>query len=299
MGPKALSVISTWQEISTVLANPLFLAPTLRSAPLQTSLPIPAPLQTENVRGGCQSLVLLPPKSGSSSSLTAGHRSGAPHPVHLARARPEHVFRSLLRWPARRESSSPAISGGRYATPQPPPITSVSFASQLTATSSRSIPGAMDDDDRRRCGKAPVVTGFPDDPLVEIFSRRVSKAWRDLIDDPLHRCKLRQTLEGLFHEIKDSRRRDRGGNYEAGGDNLRRQGWVGFVDLLGRSSCLAPTSESIRLMDICHGLLLLDIGGYRIDSAMASCACLRLDSMAVQWNRDVGADLFVKNWGMD
>ncbi|KAF8681876.1 hypothetical protein HU200_045322 [Digitaria exilis] len=140
------------------------------------------------------------------------------------------------------------------------------------------------------------AAGFPDDPLVEIFSRvpfrslcrfkRVSKAWRDLIDDPLHRCKLRQTLEGLFHEIKDSRRRDRGGNGEAGGDNLRRQGWVGFVDLLGRSSspivdpffCFLRTklpagSESIRLMDICHGLLLLDIGGYRIESIPKYVVC--------------------------
>ncbi|KAG2640404.1 hypothetical protein PVAP13_2KG093400 [Panicum virgatum] len=61
------------------------------------------------------------------------------------------------------------------------------------------------DDDPERGG---AVAGLPDDPLVEILSRVpfkslcrfkcVSKAWRDLIADPLHRRKLPQTLEGIF-----------------------------------------------------------------------------------------------------
>uniref|UniRef100_K3ZX52 F-box domain-containing protein n=1 Tax=Setaria italica TaxID=4555 RepID=K3ZX52_SETIT len=60
------------------------------------------------------------------------------------------------------------------------------------------------------CSKrsAGAVASLPDDPLVEILSRVpvkslcrfkcVSKAWRDLIADPLHRKKLPQTLEGFF-----------------------------------------------------------------------------------------------------
>ena len=53
------------------------------------------------------------------------------------------------------------------------------------------------------------VAGLPDNPLVEILSRVpvkdlhrskcVSKGWRDLIADPLHRRKLPQTLAGFFY----------------------------------------------------------------------------------------------------
>ncbi|CAN6203256.1 unnamed protein product [Urochloa humidicola] len=56
--------------------------------------------------------------------------------------------------------------------------------------------------------KSGAVAGIPDDPLAEILSRVpakdlrrskcVSKGWRDLIDDPLHRKKLPQTLHGFF-----------------------------------------------------------------------------------------------------
>ncbi|XP_066337728.1 uncharacterized protein [Miscanthus floridulus] len=60
------------------------------------------------------------------------------------------------------------------------------------------------------CSKrsAAAVASLPDDTLVEILSRVpfkslcrckcVSKAWRDLITDPLNRKKLPQTLEGFF-----------------------------------------------------------------------------------------------------
>ncbi|CAD6220793.1 unnamed protein product [Miscanthus lutarioriparius] len=60
------------------------------------------------------------------------------------------------------------------------------------------------------CSKRSVgaVAGLPDDTLVEILSRVpfkslcrckcVSKAWCDLITDPLNRKKLPQTLEGFF-----------------------------------------------------------------------------------------------------
>ncbi|RLN39882.1 hypothetical protein C2845_PM01G31700 [Panicum miliaceum] len=140
--------------------------------------------------------------------------------------------------------------------------------------------------------RAPVVAGLPDDLLLEVLSRVpfrsicrfkcVSRAWRDLISNPLHRCKLPQTLEGLFHEIH-RRRHDRDG----GGDNFRRHGCVGFVDLSGRSLPLVdplfsflrnlPAADSgddgIRLMDTSHGLLLLDRGGYSLDSSPSYVVC--------------------------
>jgi hypothetical protein len=56
--------------------------------------------------------------------------------------------------------------------------------------------------------KSGAVAGLPDDPLLEILycilvkdlhrSKCVSKGWRDLIADPLHRKKLPQTLQGIF-----------------------------------------------------------------------------------------------------
>ena len=97
----------------------------------------------------------------------------------------------------------------------------------------------------------------------------VSRAWRNLISNPLHRCKLPQTLEGLFHEI-----------------HHRRHGCMGFVDLSRRSLPLveplfsffrnlpvADSNEGIRLMDTSHGLLLLDHGGYSLDSSPSYIVC--------------------------
>ncbi|CAL4935365.1 unnamed protein product [Urochloa decumbens] len=139
----------------------------------------------------------------------------------------------------------------------------------------------------------PEVPGLPDDPLLEILSRVpfrslcrfkcVSKSWRDLIANPLHRRKLPQTLEGLFHEIHEEGLDRDGNNGEAGSDNLRRHGYVGFVGLLGRSLPLVdpffsflkklPGSEDIRIMDTCHGLLVLDRGGYSFDSIPSYVVC--------------------------
>nr|CAB3452184.1 unnamed protein product [Digitaria exilis] len=113
---------------------------------------------------------------------------------------------------------------------------------------------------------AGAVASLPEDPLVEILSRVpvksirrfdcVSKAWRDLIADPLHRKKLPQTLEGfLFYE--DS---------EDGGSKDRPRLYVHFVDVLGRSvrpldPCFSfltelPGNENIMLLHYCNGLFL-------------------------------------------
>ena len=79
--------------------------------------------------------------------------------------------------------------------------------------------------DKPKRGEA--VAGLPDDPLVEILSRVpfkslcrfkcVSKAWRELIADPLHRRKLPQTLEGFFCGLR----------YEDGEDGYGGDGCCG------------------------------------------------------------------------
>jgi len=62
--------------------------------------------------------------------------------------------------------------------------------------------------DAKRGAAATAADDLPDDAVVEILSRVpgrsihrfkcVSKRWRDLIADPLHRKRLPQTLEGFF-----------------------------------------------------------------------------------------------------
>nr|CAB3455904.1 unnamed protein product [Digitaria exilis] len=74
---------------------------------------------------------------------------------------------------------------------------------------------------------AAAVARLPDDPLVEILSRVpikslcrfkcVSKAWRDLISNPLHRRKLPQTLEGFFCGHMRTHGEIRGGDGVGGG----------------------------------------------------------------------------------
>lgn len=123
---------------------------------------------------------------------------------------------------------------------------------------------------------------LPDELLVEILSRVpikslrqfmcVSKAWRDLITDPLHRRKLPQTLEGFFF-CSYRRNEDNRGWEGVGG--VRVHGHVdgnggGLIDLMGRPVPLVnpsfsflteqPGIEYIRILDSCNGLLLLRHG---------------------------------------
>ncbi|CAN6171204.1 unnamed protein product [Urochloa humidicola] len=124
--------------------------------------------------------------------------------------------------------------------------------------------------------RASVVGDLPVDPLEEILSRVptkplcrfkcVSKAWRDLIADLLRCKKLPQTLEGFFF-LSDSCGDD-SGSADGGGDDLQPQPCAYFADVLGRSvrpvgSCFpflaevrVPSSENIRLLHHCNGLLL-------------------------------------------
>ncbi|KAJ1288076.1 hypothetical protein BS78_02G061500 [Paspalum vaginatum] len=120
--------------------------------------------------------------------------------------------------------------------------------------------------------RASVAAGLPDDPLVEILSRVpakylcrfkcVSKAWRGLINDPLHRKKLPQAMEGLFVWAKSH-----GG---CDGDGEREVRHLSFIDLTARSvpfdidSCFSsvlmglPETETLDLVDSCNGLMLLE-----------------------------------------
>ncbi|KAL6598068.1 hypothetical protein ACP70R_046489 [Stipagrostis hirtigluma subsp. patula] len=123
--------------------------------------------------------------------------------------------------------------------------------------------------------KKSVDAGLPDDALVEILSRlpvkalhrskRVAKGWRDLVDDPLHRSKLPQTLRGfllLRHEISGRWSQISGSNSGKGCDG-------GFLDLLPRSVPLQidprltfltklPEIQNLTLEDSCNGLLLFE-----------------------------------------
>ncbi|XP_066391982.1 F-box protein At2g23160-like [Miscanthus floridulus] len=134
------------------------------------------------------------------------------------------------------------------------------------------------------------ASGLPDDPLVEILSRVpakspcrfkcVSKAWRDLIADPLHCKKLPQALQGFFFMVElhichgegdcdDEPCACYGGDGEARGavdsdeEELPR---YGFVDVLQRSVRLVdfyvtelPGIKNTRLVHCCNGLLLFAV----------------------------------------
>ncbi|CAN6222509.1 unnamed protein product [Urochloa humidicola] len=115
-------------------------------------------------------------------------------------------------------------------------------------------------------GSAATAAGvLPDDVLVEILSRVparsihrfkcVSKHWRDLIADPLHRKRLPQTLEGFFF-IDDA----------GAGAGFRGR----FISLPGRSApridpsfsflTKQPGIENLKLLGSCNGLLLFQHG---------------------------------------
>ncbi|CAL5009526.1 unnamed protein product [Urochloa decumbens] len=116
----------------------------------------------------------------------------------------------------------------------------------------------------RRKRSAPA--GLPYDALLEILARLparsvyrskcVAKGWRDLVDDPLNRKKLPQTLEGFF-VMKPGTARGRGVGVEH----------FGFINLLPRpvpldiDPCFSflkklPETEYLSFLDYCNGLLL-------------------------------------------
>ncbi|KAG2632105.1 putative F-box protein At1g60370 [Panicum virgatum] len=116
------------------------------------------------------------------------------------------------------------------------------------------------------CPKRSAPAGLPYDAIVETLARLpsrsvyrfkcVAKAWRDLIEDPLNRKKLPQTLEGFFFIDKPD-----------GVASVVKH--VDFINLLPRSVPLdidprfsfltkRPEIENLVFSDSCNGLLLFD-----------------------------------------
>ncbi|CAN6203248.1 unnamed protein product [Urochloa humidicola] len=125
-------------------------------------------------------------------------------------------------------------------------------------------------DSRKRCG-AVATAELPDDLLLEILSRIparslcrfkcVSKAWRDLIADPIHRTKLPQAMEGLFFMENQI--------FCAGARGGCEEDQFSFIDLIARSAPLdidpcfsflteLPGLRILALQDSCNGLLLFE-----------------------------------------
>ncbi|CAL5090965.1 unnamed protein product [Urochloa decumbens] len=117
--------------------------------------------------------------------------------------------------------------------------------------------------DAKSGAAATAASGLPDDAVVEILARVparsihrfkcVSKHWRDLIADPLHRKQLPQTLEGFFFS-------------DGAGAGSRGS----FISLPVRSApridpsfsflTKLPGIKHIRLLGSCNGLLLFKNG---------------------------------------
>ncbi|XBI78941.1 hypothetical protein VPH35_088535 [Triticum aestivum] len=160
----------------------------------------------------------------------------------------------ILHFP--RKKGSPLHETRRHHRPPPPsPPTST-----ISCGRSSSLPtGGGDGMD---CPKRSASAGLPEDSLVEILARVparsvyrskfVAKAWRDLIEDPLHRKKLPQTLQGFFFIDKETHRQR-----------------VRFTNLLDRSGPLqidhnlaflkeSPGMGTLDFSDSCNGLLLFE-----------------------------------------
>ncbi|CAN6294745.1 unnamed protein product [Urochloa humidicola] len=119
------------------------------------------------------------------------------------------------------------------------------------------------------CPKRSAVAGLPEDAMVEILTRVptrsvyrskcVAKGWRDLMEDPSHRKRLPQTLQGFFSMDKEIYGRGSGRHH------------IGFTSLLARSAPLGidrrlsfltklPGIKILTLADSCNGLFLFEHG---------------------------------------
>ncbi|CAN6297817.1 unnamed protein product, partial [Urochloa humidicola] len=147
-----------------------------------------------------------------------------------------------------------------------------SLRHQLVARPLAPDSGAMD------WPKGTAVAGLYDDLMVEILSRVpvkdirrskcVSKPWRDLIDDPLHRKKLPQTLECFFHGGCGGSCGSYGQvtSLAGTGESMPPPVDLSFSFLIAK----LPGVKHLVLLDSCNGLLLF--GCARED--MSLCATL-------------------------
>ncbi|WVZ95758.1 hypothetical protein U9M48_041482 [Paspalum notatum var. saurae] len=165
------------------------------------------------------------------------------------------------------ELSSPSLLTGGGDSQPPAGAASVPSIPTLSGRDLDAIPPSLPPGPGANMDGPNVAAGLPDDPLVEILSRVpakslcrfkcVSKAWRGLINDPLHRKKLPHAMEGLFFWPK------RLGGSDSDVDHLS------FIHLTARSvpldidSCFSsvltglPEAEILELVDSCNGLMLL------------------------------------------
>ncbi|WVZ54413.1 hypothetical protein U9M48_005211 [Paspalum notatum var. saurae] len=118
---------------------------------------------------------------------------------------------------------------------------------------------------KRRAAAAAAAAGpgFPEDAILEILARVparsihrfmcVSRRWRDLIADPLHRRRFPQTLEGFFFS-------DAEGSFFAGMPGIPAPLFDRRFSFLTK---LPGNDSGIRLLHSCNGLLLFGHGaGY-------------------------------------
>ncbi|CAN6222527.1 unnamed protein product [Urochloa humidicola] len=109
--------------------------------------------------------------------------------------------------------------------------------------------------------KRSAVTSLPEDAVLEILARVparsvyrskcVSKAWRDLIEDPLNRKRLPQTLQGFFFIDKIYRWHIEFSGLPARSVHLQIDSSLSFLMKL-------PGIEALSFLDSCKGLLLLE-----------------------------------------
>ncbi|KAF8732066.1 hypothetical protein HU200_016022 [Digitaria exilis] len=141
------------------------------------------------------------------------------------------------------------------------------------------------------------VASLPDDSIVEILSRVplrsihrfkcVSRVWRDLITNPLHRKRLPQTLEGFFYSDIEFHN----GCADAPW-NYRRHAHRSFISLPGRPTPFVDPSLSfltnhpwvrndIKLLDSCNGFLLFANG--KVAEAYGTLGYIVCNPATKQW----------------
>jgi hypothetical protein len=120
------------------------------------------------------------------------------------------------------------------------------------------------------CPKRNSLAGLPDEAMLEILARVpfrsvcrskcVAKAWRDLIDDPLNRRRLPQTLQGFFSMFPPMCFR-----YDSDLEQFFKYLALASSVPLDIDPCLSfsflmklPETESVSFLDSCNGLLLFE-----------------------------------------
>ncbi|KAJ1288079.1 hypothetical protein BS78_02G061800 [Paspalum vaginatum] len=137
------------------------------------------------------------------------------------------------------------------------------------------------------CSKRSAVA-VPDDILVGILSRVsakslcqfqcVSKAWRDLIDDPCNRKKLPQAMQGLFYSYTTKKISELDGSkfsvdYFSFVDLRTARSVPVFVDPCFSYLMELPGIQFLDLLDSCNGLILFANRRHRYSETLGYIVC--------------------------